>query len=84
MVSSAILQLRAHKNTVDRLFDAIQDLNLEVEKEKLIKVEDYYEHQKGSIFKSLSLKNITYSYPSSKKDALTNISMRIEKGSQLE
>ena len=56
LVSSAILQLRAHKNTVDRLFDAIQDLNLEVEKEKLIKVEDYYEPQKGSIFKSLSLK----------------------------
>ena len=53
LVSSAILQLRAHKNTVDRLFDAIQDLNLEVEKEKLIKVEDYYEPQKGSIFKSL-------------------------------
>ena len=83
LVSSAILQLRAHKNTVDRLFDAIQDLNLEVEKEKLIKVEDYYEPQKGSIFKSLSLKNITYSYPSSKKDALTNISMRIEKGESI-
>tara|TARA_B100000073_G_scaffold174934_1_gene144804 strand:+ start:1277 stop:2953 length:1677 start_codon:yes stop_codon:yes gene_type:complete len=83
LVSSAILQLRAHKNTVDRLFDAIQDLNLEVEKEKLIKVEDYYEPQKGSIFKSVSLKNITYSYPSSKKDALTNISMRIEKGESI-
>ena len=83
LVSSAILQLRAHKNTVDRLFDAIQDLNLEVEKEKLIKVEDYYEPQKGSIFKSVSLKNITYSYPSSKKNALTNISMRIEKGESI-
>ena len=83
LVSSAILQLRAHKNTVDRLFDAIQDLNLEAEKEKLIKVEDYYEPQKGSIFKSVSLKNITYSYPSSKKDALTNISMRIEKGESI-
>lgn len=83
LVSSAILQLRAHKNTVDRLFDAIQDLNLEVEKEKLIKVEDYYEPQKGSIFKSLSLKNITYSYPSSKKEALMNISMRIEKGESI-
>ena len=83
LVSSAILQLRAHKNTVDRLFDAIQDLNLEVEKEKLIKVEDYYEPQKVSIFKSVSLKNITYSYPSSKKDALTNISMRIEKGESI-
>ena len=83
LVSSAILQLRAHKNTVDRLFDAIQDLNLEAEKEKLIKVEDYYEPQKGSIFKSVSLKNITYSYPSSKKNALTNISMRIEKGESI-
>tara|TARA_B100001939_G_scaffold86763_1_gene74318 strand:+ start:17309 stop:18985 length:1677 start_codon:yes stop_codon:yes gene_type:complete len=83
LVSSAILQLRAHKNTVDRLFDALQDLNLEVEKEKLIKVEDYYEPQKGSIFKSISLEDITYSYPSSKKDALTNISMRIEKGESI-
>ena len=39
---------------------------------------------KKVVFLSLSLKNITYSYPSSKKDALTNISMRIEKESQLE
>ncbi len=83
LVSSAILQLRAHKNTVDRLFDAIQDLNLETEKEKLIKVKDYYEPQKGSIFKSISLKNVTYSYPSSKKEALMNISMRIEKGESI-
>ncbi len=83
LVSSAILQLRAHKNTVDRLFDAIQDLNLEVEKEKLIKVQDYYEPKKDSTFKSISLENITYSYPSSKREALMNISMKIEKGESI-
>ena len=83
VVSSAILQLRTQKNTVDRLYEVIEDLRLEINKGKSIKAPVDSVPEFGLSFSSISLENISYSYPSSKKMALEDISMKIYNGESI-
>jgi len=83
VVSSAILQLRTQKNTVDRLYEVIEDLRLKINKGKSIKAPEVSVPEFGLSFSSISLKNISYSYPSSKKMALEDISMKIYNGESI-
>ena len=88
ILSSTILQLRAQKNTVDRLFKTINGLNLNINPNEI----DYdlynaenknIEKEKIPTFKSIKLKNISYSYPNSKTNVLNDINLELRKGESI-
>jgi ABC-type bacteriocin/lantibiotic exporter with double-glycine peptidase domain len=83
IVSSAVLQLRAHKDTVDRLYQTVKALDLKTRSK-------YKENELASKsvndlkeFNLISLKDITYKYPSSENFALRNLNMTIHRGESI-
>ena len=80
VLSSAILQLRSQKNTVDRLYETLIDLRIEIDFSK-IETDAYQENTNSEVnFKSISLENIKYSYPNANKNVLDGINLEIYKG----
>lgn len=83
ILSTTILQLRSQKNTVDRLYETLKKLDIEInfsdipsfDKEDSAK-EDYY-------FKSIKLDKIEYSYPNSNKNVLNGIDLEISQGESI-
>ncbi len=83
VLSSAILQLRSQKNTVDRLYETLIDLEIEIDFSK-IETDDYHENTNSEVnFKSISLENIKYSYPNTNKNVLDGINLEIYKGESI-
>lgn len=81
IITSAILQLRAQKNTVDRLHKAVEKLeSSNFQSEILTKGND--SNNKVN-FESIILKNIQYAYPGSRDNALKNINLEILKGESI-
>lgn len=77
VISSAILQLRSQKNTVDRLYDAVNKLNPSIVDKTLFKKSKV---QKKDTFESIKLKDIQYTYPKSKSNVLNNINFEVYAG----
>jgi ABC-type multidrug transport system fused ATPase/permease subunit len=83
VLSSAILQLRSQKNTVDRLYETLIDLGIEIDFSK-IETDAYQENSNSEVnFKSISLENIKYSYPNTNKNILDGINLEIYKGESI-
>ena len=67
VVSSAVLQLRSQKNTVDRLYETIENLDLKINSKFLEDEPSKIRELPLKEFKSISLKDVSYKYPTSKK-----------------
>ena len=83
VVTSAVLQLRSQKNTVDRLYETIENLDLKINS----KFHEDEPSKKRELplkeFKSISLKDVSYKYPTSKKLILKNLNMKINRGDSI-
>lgn len=83
ILSSAILQLRSQKNTVDRLHDTISRLKLDFSSIERSSVKSSADLKKSAFFESIKLKNIRYSYPNSQSSVLTDINLEIYNGESI-
>jgi len=80
ILSSAVLQLRTQKNTVDRLHETIKQLDLEINFDNLSLIRENTEEEKDISFESIKLGNISYAYPNAPRSILANINIEIHKG----
>ena len=83
IVSSAVLQLRAHKDTVDRLHQTVKALELNTGSK--YKENEFTSKSVNDLkeFNLISLKDISYKYPSSANFALRNLNMTIHRGESI-
>ncbi len=81
VMSAAFLQLTAHKNTVERLYDSVVSLNLDFNTKEFLSLNKRKKNLKN--FESLKLKNVSYKYPSSKENTLSKINLDIKKGESI-
>ncbi len=83
VLSTAILQLRSQKNTVDRLYKAVIDLEIEIDSTKKIEIDFRKNNDSKVSFESISLENIKYSYPNTNKNVLDGINLEIYQGESI-
>ena len=77
IISTAILQLRSQKNTVDRLYDAVKKLDQSIVDKNSFKKRKL---QNEDTFESIRLKGIGYIYPKSQSNVLNDINFEVHAG----
>ena len=82
ILASAVLQLRSQKNTVDRLFDTIRELNLnlDINVDSLAVTEKNKNLRQHVSLKCIRLDNICYSYPTSSVQVLSDVTIEVCEG----
>ena len=80
-INAAILVLRSHKDTVERLSNALDELSFQ--KQSLVSDQDCSEASTVSEFMSLKMSKISFSYPRATKEALKNIDFEIHSGESI-
>ena len=80
ILSSAVLQLRSQKNTVDRLYETIKQLDLDITVDRPSLTGENIKRAENISFESIRLSNIRYAYPTSKGNILSNVNIEIHQG----
>ena len=83
IISAAVLQLRSQKNTVDRLYETVDELNLDLDAKEKFNQKTNINDKKTKQLNSIKLKDVSYAYPSSKKNILEKVSIEIFKGESI-
>ena len=84
VLSSAILNLRVQKNTVDRLHETVERLDDTIDARiDVFKNNENINETKIISFESIKLKNIDYKYPKSENNVLRGINLEVHKGESI-
>ena len=84
VLSSAILNLRVQKNTVDRLHETVERLDDTIDARiDVFENNENINETKIISFESNKLKNIDYKYPKSENNVLSGINLEVHKGESI-
>lgn len=77
-LTSNLLQLRFNRDAVNKLFDAVRDLDLQTQH-----LHFDVSNSDGARFEKLEISGVTYTYPGAKRAALENVWLEVQRGESI-
>lgn len=83
ILANGVIQFRFHRDGISRLYNDVLDLR-DDELGHESSLEDFTKAEKTlNPFKSLKIKNVSFTYPNAKKESLKHINLTIKRGSSI-